>query len=1302
MTPEQQKAIALANARKRKAEAMGGAQAAPPMSTRATEQFPAQEGLGNMSVPVPYPQRAGDLQGVRDYLSQSQAEDDARAAEREALRKRAAEAGRAETLRGLQSTSPMAMGLGGPSAALAGQSASDQVYGESGVMSPEAAIEVRGFNSALMGLPGLLNESARERIGQAGQDQPGAALLGDITGYLVPGEAAWQAGKGLTNAFARPIVSRVMPQGGSAAARGTRLAGRYGTQAGAWAGQNAAYQATVGESVRAAEEGRAPTLADAAGGAVTGATDWLNLAGPAALMGLNRAAQWVRTGGVSATPDDVARSVAASGQSTQDARLQATSVLDMDLAGSGLRPQAIDRVVRELQSGGLTREDVAGLFEAVNQRLSSLPEGQSGRLTVGQAMIEALERDFPQAAENILGTLRERRISARKGDRSAGIAGQVSRELRNTQGDFLGQSVNRNLGDQGLINIDDQVRGAKRAIGQEYERVLAAADPNRPEARGIALIVQNDPSASGVLLRRAQNAGFESVEAYVAAQPDAAGHWLRSALAQAARGSAGREKLQLETTVRQLDELLETNAGYKQAREAYGTEMGVDDATDFGQNFVAAARNEYSLDLLMRQLKGMSEREKEVALASVRNNLNSYMRGGPEEASARISSLTSTGVLDALERLGPQGKALADDLRFIRREQRFLGSFDPEANSRTAINAQAIAGAQARGNSPLANAAQAVGQPGSMTQDVVISTVAGTPLPIMTAKRGLGGIIQNAFGPRIRTLEDQTRFYMSRPGNVPSPPESPDFTPGFARQQTVPSQNAFTRSQGLPQLQNDAVSSGLYGGVGAFSGNFVDYNQDGVTDQQDMLIGAGVGAVGGAGTSRLGSKVSLPKGKGSRWDAEDVVSFADRVIADTKPKPITRAATEADFDEAMDEAMDLLRRFQTSKGKRMELDDVVSPRTAAPDDKPILMAEEMAAQILRGKGIDPDAYLVPQQAQRATNAETAALRSAFRAARGSAVETEAYKAKRPVSDFVGPPERPANRAEYEDAYREARKKLARRRGRGVASREDVETLAQDLLYAQGLDGSSFRVAGTDAGENVIPLRPGNSSDPKQFGIGNAFAQSVLGGAGGSAYGSQNDINGDGVIDEQDVFLGSAAGTVGVPVAMGVAGRVGNAFAPGARSMGAGGGRKPPPDSPEAITEAVRGISRSVPPTPPGGPVIPPRGNMRGVLQAPERIPPASPMADQVPPPLPPRPVSNRVPTSNMPNATEIGLAAGTGAAIGGAFLMEKANDPATFGLASFDELPPDHPLRDPNYRRMALMAQMQPQQSQNAFASVMK
>lgn len=445
--------------------------------------------------------------------------------------------------------------------------------------------------------------------------------------------------------------------------------------------------------------------------------------------------------------------------------------------------------------------------------------------------------------------------------------------------------------------------------------------------------------------------------------------------------------------------------------------------------------------------------------------------------------------------------------------------------------------------------------------------------------------------------------------------------------------------------------------------------------------------------------------------------------------------------------------------------------------------------------------------------------------------------------------------------------------------------------------------------DILPFRP---NDTKPQGLGNALAQSALGSAGGSALGSREDLNRDGVIDEQDVMIGAAGGTVGLPGVMALMRRGGNAFAPDARSMGAGGGRKPPqpprdilpegsllanpfvqggvgyglgqvapipstgdeeqdaknrmtlslalaggfaagrpirnalrpkpakpptltaaesaraakenlakmtpderqtmfdeksariakvskinaagdtvseakryesgikellasypdywddiamvypdrpslrsitelmqevdpgryemfmqgrleragdpnevfsrlegvlerqadllnqqkirpngfgagggrpprkppPDSPEAITDAVRGIAKQAPPTPPGGPVIPPRGNMRGVLQAPERIPPASPMADQVPPPLPPRPVSNRVPTSNMPNATEMGLIAGTGAAVGGAFLMEKANDPATFGLASFDELPPEHPLRDPQFRQMALMAQM--------------
>jgi hypothetical protein len=73
-------------------------------------------------------------------------------------------------------------------------------------------------------------------------------------------------------------------------------------------------------------------------------------------------------------------------------------------------------------------------------------------------------------------------------------------------------------------------------------------------------------------------------------------------------------------------------------------------------------------------------------------------------------------------------------------------------------------------------------------------------------------------------------------------------------------------------------------------------------------------------------------------------------------------------------------------------------------------------------------------------------------------------------------------------------------------------------------------------------------------------QTAVGSVGGSAYGSQNDVNQDGVIDERDAYAGAVAGGIGVPAAakgMQVAGDVGRIVSrprnvPEAMPAGAGG------------------------------------------------------------------------------------------------------------------------------------------------------
>jgi len=69
-------------------------------------------------------------------------------------------------------------------------------------------------------------------------------------------------------------------------------------------------------------------------------------------------------------------------------------------------------------------------------------------------------------------------------------------------------------------------------------------------------------------------------------------------------------------------------------------------------------------------------------------------------------------------------------------------------------------------------------------------------------------------------------------------------------------------------------------------------------------------------------------------------------------------------------------------------------------------------------------------------------------------------------------------------------------------------------------------------------------------------QSALGSIGGSAYGSQNDVNGDGVIDEQDAYAGALAGGVGLPLAAQGLRTVGQPRATSGRTVGAGLGDNP--------------------------------------------------------------------------------------------------------------------------------------------------
>ena len=144
-------------------------------------------------------------------------------------------------------------------------------------MDPRAALTLRAINSALFGLPSA-NQDFLELVAEAGEDSPLASGVGDILGFFVPGLGLAKAGKAAVTAVRGPQAA------GQIGARG--LTARIAGGAGLGAGESALYEATTGETVRAATEGRFPTMPER----LEAATDPFTLATGAVPGGLAGAA----------------------------------------------------------------------------------------------------------------------------------------------------------------------------------------------------------------------------------------------------------------------------------------------------------------------------------------------------------------------------------------------------------------------------------------------------------------------------------------------------------------------------------------------------------------------------------------------------------------------------------------------------------------------------------------------------------------------------------------------------------------------------------------------------------------------------------------------------------------------------------------------------------------------------------------------------------------------------------------------------------------------------------------------------
>lgn len=1334
MTPEQERALALARARQRKAQAEAQAQPAAP----AMSPF-IQKGIDMVNAPDRQPMRASfpaatapdRMQNRTDSAVLAKArkvEQDIANATRKArvkpVEREAGRAGVAQLDQGPITANPNAAysEFMLPPDAQRGLEAERGVYRANDVTSSLDAATLRGINSLALGIPAMVNEDFRNEVGAAGRDQPGASLAGDIAGYLIPGELAWQAGRGLYNATVRPAVNALMPQGGSALARTTRFGQRGVEQAGAWAGQNALFQATTGASTRAAEQGRPVTLEDITQGAQAGASDPINLLGPAGLMALNRLGKFVSSGGRTATPDSVVAEVAGrtAGRSGDG------SVLNAQALDGPVDRRAERILVRMLGEVGYRPNDIRAALASFDQLANQTTDLPTLTARLKDVFIEQLG---PRAEQVIQDFLQGAGVS-RGGTAGAAVQSAAAEDYGRLS-QFLEDSANARLGAGSRYDTLTAAQQEMQKIGKEgYERTFnaPATDPAAVDdlTRALQFFAGSELASP---LRQIAAGKMLNVEQMIANDPRRAAHWMQMAAGQKAQEAfdAGNQVLgNAYTDMRkQILNRLENEGvapGYQQARMKFGDEFGIEQAVTFGSRFFTKVTDTVGVRQLADDLRNLTPDQQEAALLSIRDELLRLAGRGRSGAAPRLTQLNTDASLGGLETVvGEKGGQLANDIRFIDERLARIRRTDPGQNSRTASNQEARDFADRAVSNPLARTVGKIMENigGDVAVNAGISAASGNPsaLPILSLRSGFRALGDQIARGRQGKIDDVTSLLLRDVGPQSRAPMPGDDMPPLTSNRTPPQGAPPTGappagSQGVPQANIQAqimwptdivkmnpdgtatfrpgsegakmagqpanalsgirnnesgfvsypVSNALLGGAGgATYGSYKDVNGDGKVNWEDQAGGAMLGVAGMYGLQKGADTIApmLPKSK-SRWEASSLEDFATRVKADTKPKPVTRVATEDEYNEAIIEANRLIDLFAQSKGIPRE-NRKVMPGTDGPDDYAVTVADEIAMALMRNQGIDPAPVLRARQLARGTNAQDA-----------------------------------ATAARMDDLVRVLLRQITEG---GSGTPNQPQALA--------LDGG----VPDEADEAIEYLSSLNMRDvkPNSFGIptsvGDAAISGLMGSGTGSVMGSQYDLNGDGEINALDMQIGAGAGMaafMGGPRAYGMAK---NALT-GTRPSGFGGGRRPPPDSPDAIREGVRDMASTVPPTPADAPLVAPRGQMRGTLQAPERVTPAQ-TAPAAPPPAP----RYRPPGSPMPNAIEGGLMAATAATGAGALIAERMNktrtsdiarladDPATFGLTSFDQLPPDDPMRDPAYRQMLLMNAMQaPQPPRNALS----
>jgi len=437
-----------------------------------------------------------------------------------------------------------------------------------------------------------------------------------------------------------------------------------------------------------------------------------------------------------------------------------------------IRPQAVKAIERILGNSGVPSDRIAsGLTKVIDLLKTGVDDGAVGSVrppTVAQLLEREFGPEFPEVRQNIRTVLLERRLTRKRGDASPTIVRERVQEMRGSQVPFLEDAAAKNMGDNSRMATRAELETELKRMSEENYKPVLSQPVDAARAQKIQGVLTG-PGMSELAAPMRQIAAAEGldIEAMIAKRPLEAAHWMQHKARILSESQSGNKALAgaynklRDRILATIDDVKAPNGKtYKEIRKEWGDEAQIGQALDAGDNFGALARNPDKANQFVESINGMAPRQREAALQSVRDWILSKIRGGGEEAAARLGDLQSIAVLDTLDKLGPEGKSMADAIRSVRDEEIFLRDFYPKGESATITNREALAD----GPDIYSRGGAKQGSGGTLTADAALMASGMAHAPVMSMLKKAPDLYKGWRQPRVATREDMTRILTTRPG----------------------------------------------------------------------------------------------------------------------------------------------------------------------------------------------------------------------------------------------------------------------------------------------------------------------------------------------------------------------------------------------------------------------------------------------------------------------------------------------------------------------------------------------------------